>query len=164
MQLFISKYLLLMNKYTNADKKGQAILVDQLEKIFNGYTVDINQHYIDKATVDLDMNVTSSDGNTYEYSIETKDRQYNHTSFGGEWLIEEHKVLELKNKKGKALYANTYADNWLCIWDLNKLDFNTLRSEYRWLPKSTVEVQKGKSWKKVYYLPISKAVYSSSFI
>lgn len=153
-----------MNQYAKADKKGQTILVDQLEKIFDGYTVNIDQHYIDKSTVDIDMYVTSSDGNTYEYSIETKDRQYDHTSFGGEWLIEEHKINELKNKKGKPLYANTFKDNWLCLWDLNKLDLNELRSEYRWLPKSTVEVQKGKSWKKVYYLPIDKAVYSSSFI
>lgn len=153
-----------MNKYINADKKGQAILVEQLEKIFYGYTVNIDQHYIDKATVDLDMVVTSTDGNTYEYNIETKDRQYSHTSFGGEWLIEEHKVNELKNKNGKALYANTYADNWLCIWDLSKLDLNTLRSEIKWLPKSTVDLHRGKTWKRVYYLPIGKAVYSSSFI
>lgn len=153
-----------MNKYTNADKKGQTILIEQLNKIFDGYNVDITQHYIDKATVDIDMNVTSTDGNTYEYNIETKDRQYSHTSFGGEWLIEEHKINELKNKKGKALYANTYADDWLCIWDLNKLDLNELRTELKWLPKSTVDIHRGKTWKRVYYLPIEKAVYSSPFL
>ena len=153
-----------MNKFTDADKKGQTILIDQLEKIFDGYSVDITQHYVDKSTVDIDMIVTSTDGNKYEYNIETKDRQYSHTSFNGEWLIEEHKVKELLQKKGKPMYANTFNDKWLCVWNLEEIDFDTLRTEYKWLPKCTVDIHKGKTWKKVYYLPVDMAVYSSAFI
>lgn len=152
-----------MNKFTNADKNGQTILLNQLEKIFDGYTVNVTQHYQDNATVDVDMYVTNNTtNNTYLYNIETKDREYTHTYFK-EWLIEEHKVKELLAKNGKPIYANTFKDKWLIMWDLSKIDFSKVRSEYKWLPDTTV-IKKGNKKKLVYYLPVDMAVYSSPFL
>lgn len=155
----------MLDEYQLSDKKGQKKVLNQLEKIFSGYTYDITQHYVDANTVDIDMSITGkTENNVYKYYLEAKDRNYIHTSFGGEWMIEKDKLNELLSRNGKSYYVNTFMDDWLCIWDLRNLDFQTLKSGWKNLPKTTLHPEQGKILKFVYYLPIEKAVYSSSFI
>lgn len=153
-----------MDKYQIYDEKGQAKVVDQLCKIFSGQTVNFEQHYIDKSTVDIGMTATTSNGKAYVYCLEAKDRTYAHTAFGGEWMIEEHKLNELLTREGKPFYVNTFSDDWIVFWDLSKIDIKSIRKEWKNLPKSTVDPSLGKSIRPVYYLPIDKATYSSRFV
>lgn len=153
-----------MDDFQLTDKQGQQKVVDQLTKIFKGNSLNFQQHYIDKSTVDIDMYVTTPLGNTYVYNLEAKDRTYSHTAFGGEWMIEEHKLKELLDKDGKPFYVNTFSDNWIVFWDLSKIDINSIRKEWKNLPKCTVDPSRGYSVRPVYYLPINQASYSSTFI
>jgi hypothetical protein len=153
-----------MDDFQLTDQKGQQKVVDQLTKIFKGNSLQFIQHYIDKSTVDIDMYVTTPLGNTYTYNLEAKDRTYSHTAFGGEWMIEQHKLKELLDKDGKPFYVNTFSDNWIIFWDLSKIDINSIRMEWKNLPNCTVDPSRGSSVRPVYYLPISQASYSSQFI
>lgn len=150
-----------MDNFSKKDKQGQVKVVNQLDKLFSGHTHTFSLHYIDKARIDIEMDLTASTtNNIYHYNIECKDREYNHQAFD-KWMIEEHKINELINKKG--YYANTYTDDWLMVWDISKLDISTLPSEIKELNKTTV-VNTGKNKRKVYYLPTELAVYSSKFV
>lgn len=153
-----------MDKFQIADQYGQSKVINQLEKIFANHTLQFNQHYVDKSTVDIDMYVTTPLGNTYEYNLEAKDRTYTHTAFGGEWMIEEHKLKELLAKGDKSFYVNTFSDDWIVFWDLSKIDINSIRKEWKKLPKCTVDPTQGYSTRPVYYLPLDMAAYSSKFI
>lgn len=152
-----------MDKYDIADKNGQDKVVSQLTKIFEGKVLKFTQHYLDKNTVDINMTVTCSSGNTYVYNLEAKDRTYAHDYFGS-WMIEESKWDELTKREGKAYYVNTFPDGWITFWDLSKINKDEIKHEMRKLPKNTLEPQKGWVEKSVYYLPMSLACYSSSFI
>lgn len=155
----------MLNEYQKADEKGQSKVLNQLEKIFSGYSYDITQHYVDNNTVDIDMSITGkTENNVYKYYLEAKDRNYTHTSFGGEWFLEENKLNELLAREGKSFYVNTFSDDWLIIWDLRNLDYKSLKSGWKKLPKTTLHPEQGKIWKFVYYLPTEKAVYSSAYI
>ena len=153
-----------MDKFQIADQYGQSKVIDQLNKIFVNHTLQFDQHYVDKSTVDIDMYVTTPLGNTYTYNLEAKDRTYSHTAFSGEWMIEAHKYNELIAKGDKSFYVNTFGDNWIVFWDLSKIDINQLRYEYKLLPKSTLCPERGKVEKLVYYLPLDKAAYCNQFI
>ena len=152
-----------MDKFQKVDKYGQGKVISQLVKIFNGKSLDFSQHYIDKSTVDIEMKVTTTN-NVYNYVIEAKDRYYHHDAFNGEWMIEKAKYDELMKKEGKAYYANTFNDDYLVVWDLNKLDITELKKEVKELPYITLSPEFGKKQKEVYYLPIDKACYCSKFI
>ena len=78
-------------------------------------------------------------------------------------MIEEHKYNELMNREGKVFYVNTFGDDYIAFWDLKKINKSELRTEYKLLPRTTVE-DRGKVEKLVYYLPIDKAVYAKPFI
>lgn len=153
-----------MDKFQITDKNGQQKVVNQLTKIFTNHKIDVNQHYIDRSTVDIDMVVTTPLGNTYTYYIEAKDRTYSHNAFNGEWVLEEHKYNELMKREGKVYYANTFSDDYIAFWDVKNIDISKLRKEQKLLPRTTLEPQKGKIEKTVYYLPIDKAVYAKPFI
>lgn len=152
-----------MDKFQIFDKNGQQKVVNQLQRIFTNHKLDVNQHFVDKSTVDIDMVVTTPLGHKYKYWMEAKDRTYSHTAFGGEWMIEEHKYNELLNREGKVFYVNTFGDDYIAFWDLKKINKSELRTEYKLLPRTTVE-DRGKVEKLVYYLPIDKAVYAKPFI
>lgn len=152
-----------MDIYDITDKKGQDKVVNQLTKIFEGKKLKFTQHYLDKNTVDINMTVTCDSGNIYTYNLEAKDRKYAHDYFSS-WVIEENKWDELCKRNGKAFYVNTFPDGWITFWDLSKINREELKHETRLLPKNTLEPAKGRVAKSVYYLPMSLACYSSSFL
>lgn len=152
-----------MDIYIETDKNGQDKVVNQLSKIFDGKELKFTQHYQDKQTVDINMTVKCPNGNVYVYNLEAKDRTYPHYHFSS-WVIEEAKWDELSKRDGKAYYVNTFPDGWITFWDLSKINKEELKHEMRKLPANTLKPQKGWVEKSVYYLPMSLACYSSSFI
>ena len=56
-----------MDKFQIFDKNGQQKVVNQLQRIFTNHKLDVNQHYVDKSTVDIDMVVTTPLGHKYKY-------------------------------------------------------------------------------------------------
>ena len=152
-----------MDKYDIADKNGQQKVITQLTKIFEGKELKFTQHYEDKNTVDINMTVKCPNGNVYTYNLEAKDRTYPHCYFSS-WVIEDAKWDELAKRDGKTYYVNTFPDGWITFWDLSKINKKELKHEIKMLPKNTLEPQKGWVAKSVYYLPMSMACYSSSFL
>ena len=149
-----------MNIYSQMDSYGQVKVIDQLDKIFYAHTVTYTQHITDYCTVDINMNITKGDTQLI-YNLEAKDRTYTHNRFN-EWYLQVDKYEELI-KRGNAYYVNTFKDNWLVVWNLSQMDMSQVRMGKEYLWHSTVE-KDYKMWKPVYYLPLSKAVYSSAFI
>ena len=152
-----------MDKYTQKDQQGQSKVVNELHKIFSACTLTIDQHYLDKSTVDIYVTATTQTGKESYYAIEAKDRDYNHNTFN-DYILEIPKYNELiKKVKYKPLYVNTFKDNWMTIWNLNDIDVNTVKKEYRYLPKVTVE-DKGKEWRWVYFVAPETSIYNKKFI
>lgn len=153
-----------MNKFQIKDKKGQNKAIEQLVKILSGATLNIEQHYIDKATVDIMITATTKNCERY-YAIEAKDREYNSSKYN-DWFLELHKKNELLKKYGYGytpLYLNTFPDNKIIIWDLSKIDWDKIKIEKKYLPVTTVE-NRGNVLKDVYLLPQDIAVYNKDFI
>lgn len=151
-----------MDKFSAADMQGQAKVVQQLPKIFSGQTLTIEQHYLDKDTVDIYVTATTKSQNSYLYVFEAKDRDYYHNSFDDIILeIPKYESLMKRMGKYKSMYVHTFKDDWITIWDISKL--SNLKKKYMYLPKTTVE-DRGKEWRWVYMLPIKQSVYDSSFI
>lgn len=149
-----------MTKYQIADEKGQNKVIEQLDKIFSGHTHTYTQHVYDYGRIDIEM---SFNDKNLTYFFEAKDRGYNHNAFGGEWLIEEHKLKELTNKEN-SFYINTFKDNWLCVWNLSNINIDEIKSEIRYLEKKHLEPEKGKEYRKVYFLNVKDCCYSQPFI
>jgi hypothetical protein len=161
----IKKYRIMNFKYdlfTKKDQEGQEKLVNQLQLILSACTdLTIEQHYIDKCTVDVFVTATTKSSAAC-YAFEAKDRTYSHNRFD-EIILEIPKYESLMERcvTHKPMYVHTFSDDWLIIWDLSKL--KNLKKECRYLPKTTVE-DRGKEWRWVYLLPIDQCVYSNSFI
>lgn len=157
-----------MDKFTKADQVGQEKLVNQLNKIFSNCTLTIDQHYIDKETVDVYTTATTVSNVSYLYVFEAKDRTYKHnakfiTDEGVILEIPKYKELMARKDEYKPMYVHTFSDDWISIWDVSKLDMTKIKCVLKYLPKTTVE-DRGKEWRYVYLIPRSECVYDNSFI
>lgn len=152
-----------MNKFQQIDKIGQAKVIEQLPKLFSGQTLNIEQHYIDKSTIDILVTATTKNNVEHYYAIEAKDRWYKHTDFN-EWYLEFDKKDELMKKQNYTpIYFNTFVDNYMIIWDLSKLNWSEIKTDKRYLKKCTVE-NRGKVLKDIYLLPTEKSIIQREFI
>ena len=153
-----------MDKFQTYDKAGQIKVVEQLQKIFSAHTLNIEQHFEDKCSIDIYVTATTKTGKERYYAIEAKDRDYTHSSYDV-WFLEQHKYTTLMSEAGKysPLYINTFKDNWMVVWDLSKIDWSNVETSTRTLSKTTV-IDKGKQQKMVYMLPVNQAVYNDRFI
>lgn len=153
-----------MDRFAAADKKGQAKLVDQLNKIFSGQTITIDQHYIDKETVDIYMTATTKSNISYFYVFETKDRKFDHNKYG-DCMLDVKKYEELIKRKGKykPMYVHTFQDDWLSIWDISKIDISKYEPKTISRKRYTV-VNSDKIDRKSYLIPRSECVYDKSFV
>lgn len=149
-----------MDIYDKADYDGQLKAVEQLKKIFSGATLTIEQHFDDKANIDL--YVTATTENTIStYAIECKDRQYTHT-YSNEWFIEYSKykrLMESKDDGYKPIYLNTFKDDYIAIWNVN---VSKPVWEEKELRKTTVE-DTGVKKKLVGKLQLKDSVYQGKF-
>lgn len=153
-----------MDKFTEKDMQGQEKVVDQLHKIFKNQTLTVEQHYLDKSTVDICVTATTQSDISYEYIFEAKDRDYDHTRFNTIILeIPKYESLMKRSDEGKPMYVHTFSDDWITIWDVSKLKDLEKKKKTMYLPKTTVE-DRGKEWRDVYLISQEDAVYNKSFI
>lgn len=147
-----------MDIFSETDKKGQNKVVNILKDIFSSCTLNIEQHYEDKAYVDILMTATTVSGITQKYAIECKDRWYKSTSFN-EWMLEEHKYNHLMNfkKQGyKPIYFNTFSDDKYMLWDVSKDEWEKRVFN---CPNTTV-IDSGRNDKIRFLLPSTACTYS----
>lgn len=116
--------------YYNADKRGQAKVIPVLQQIFSGCTLTIEPHYEDGSPIDIYMTAVTLSNKVITYAMECKDREYKHNT---KFFLEEGYILEKKKEqrlkdasaKGyKPIYINTFADDVIIVWNLNKIDFS----------------------------------------
>lgn len=151
-----------MDIYDEADYYGQVKAVSQLEKIFSGATLTIEQHFDDKANIDLYVTATTKSNISSTYAIECKDRHYTHT-YSNEWFIEYPKykrLIETKVDGYKPLYLNTFKDDYIAIWNV---DTTKPVWEEKELRKTTVE-DTGIKKKLVGKLQLKDSVYQKEFL
>ena len=149
-----------MDKYAKTDAIGQGKVMPKLKELFSGFTTTFEQHYEDKGTVDIFF-TASTQNESVRYAVECKDRYYKHTDFD-EWMIEKkkYKTLQLAKDEGyRPIYVNTYTDNWIDIWNLDKCSI-TVVDEWE-LPKKTLD-NAGNIKKSIYLLKSSDTAYSST--
>lgn len=153
-----------MNRCKEADRVGQQKVINELIKLFSGATLNIQQHWVDGATIDIAITATTKN-NEYYYIIEGKDRNYNHDSFNGEWFLEKDKYESMMEyrRNNKVLYINTFKDNYMVVWDITKINLDNIKKGTKNLPKCTMYPSEKKE-KTVYYLPLTDAIYCQPFI
>lgn len=117
-----------MNLFHQADKKGQKKVVDTIKVLFSGCTLTIDEHIEDSGYIDIYITATTATKNSITYAIEAKDRNMPHTKYAEDGYILEDwkkKKLEEASKQGyRPLYINTFSDNKMIVWNLNKIDFS----------------------------------------
>lgn len=152
-----------MDIFSKADKQGQAKVVDQLYKIFSGQTLTVDQHYIDKSTVDIYVTATTKTNKSYLYVFEVKDRNFEHTKYS-DCFLDVDKLNELRKREGyRQMYVHTFTDDWISIWDIGKIDFSMYEPKAITRGKYTV-IPSEKVVRNSYLIPDTECVYSNSFI
>lgn len=147
-----------MDIFSETDRIGQDKVVEILKDTFSACTLNIEQHYEDKAYVDIIMTATTANNVSHTYAIECKDRWYKSTAFN-DWMLEEHKynhLMEYKKKGYKPIYFNTFSDGKYMLWDVSKGDWEKKIFN---CPNTTVE-DNGRQDKVRLLLPSSACTYS----
>ena len=117
-----------MNKFDEADYFGQKKILPTLKQMFSGCTLQIDQHFDDKNSVDIYITATTKNNKEVWYAIECKDRKMTHNKYKDEgYIIEDWKVKELLNASSKGyrpIYLNSFSDDYIVVWNLNNIDFS----------------------------------------
>ena len=148
------------SRFNKADREGQDKVIPTLRKIFSGATdLIIEQHIEDNGKIDILMTATTSNNNEHWYAIECKDRWVESKDFPT-LMIEIKKynaLMDAKTRGYKPLYANTFEDNVLMIWDVgDKTAFAP--DETKYCKRTTVE-DNGRVNKKCRFLWRDKAIW-----
>lgn len=112
-----------------ADYKGQQKAIPALQHLFEPYftTLTIDPHFDDYSSIDLYMYGTLPNNTQIKYAIECKDRNMEHTAYAEEgYIIEDfkkEKLLKAAEEGYRPIYLNTFTDDYMVVWDLNKVDF-----------------------------------------
>ena len=151
--------------YEKADAEGQSKVLPVLKELFSKTELTFEQHVTDKNEIDIKFTATTISSQSY-YSVECKHRNYSHKVFKkGGYLLEDKKKDSLLGayKKGyKPIYANTFDDGVIIMWDLSKINFDSLKELDKPLPIKTVE-NKGKKKKDNKLLEYNDAVYKGKY-
>lgn len=113
-----------------ADYRGQQKVIPTLEKIFEPYftTISIDPHFDDYSSIDIYMYGTKQDNTSIKYAIECKDRNMEHTAYAEEgYILEDHKknkLMEARDMGYRPIYINTFTDDYMVVWNLDKIDFS----------------------------------------
>ena len=117
-----------MNLFHKADKAGQKKVKDTIKVLFSGCTLTRDEHIEDSGYIDIYITATTATNTSITYAIEAKDRDMPHTKYAEEGYILEDwkkKKLEEASKQGyRPLYINTFTDNKMIVWNLNKIDYS----------------------------------------
>lgn len=117
-----------MDKFAEADNYGQCKVIPTIKGIFSACTLTIDQHFDDKNSIDIYITATTKNQKEIYYAIECKDRKMSHTKYAEDgYIIEDHKVKELlkASEKGyRPIYLNSFSDDYIVVWNLDKIDFS----------------------------------------
>lgn len=117
-----------MDKFAEADNFGQTKILPTLKQMFSACTLTIDQHFDDKNSIDIYITATTKNNKEVWYAIECKDRKMSHTKYENEgYIIEDWKVKELLNASSKGykpIYLNSFSDDYIVVWNLDKIDFS----------------------------------------
>lgn len=129
-----------MNKFFEADVKGQNKVLPVLRNMFSGFNTKVEPHFDDYTAIDIYMSASTS-STLYKYAIECKDRDMSHDKYDS-YILEDskrEKLLEAFKEGYKPIYINTFTDDYMVVWDLSKIDFNDCAELKALLPATTVE-------------------------
>ena len=120
-------------KYTGGfecDKAAKNILKDLIENVwFSSCTIvfDEENEMNEYATMDMLFTAYTTTGHHYAYAIELKERKgYNHSDFT-EWMIETHKLNDMKRYRQfgyKCFYFNLFKDGIYYLWNYDTIAEN----------------------------------------
>lgn len=146
-----------INLFNEYDKYGRSKVIRWINETYpERYKLDPKQGEYDRTDIDATGYTKSSE---VWYKIECKDRWYPHTDFGGEWVIEDKKIKELRDGFRKGVYINTFSDDYIVVWDISSMSDEEIKNlpvkESNW-KRTTVE-DNGRVKKVKKLLPLSKA-------
>lgn len=135
------------------EKKDRLIVYFLFKKLFKNLIID-EQEISDKT--DLKITGFTTEKNR-AYNIEIKERKMSSTQYS-DCFLEVNKFNALMATIGthSALYIAIYND-LICVWNLDNIDFSTIKKEYRFMNEKTLTFDENKVRKEVYYLPLSLA-------
>lgn len=106
--------------------------------------------------VDIYFTATTICNKEIPYVAEIKERKYylsNPNKKVTNWMLELYKLDELKKRKDHTpLYINFFLNNYMLVWNINKIDFTKLEVREMDLAKNTLE-DNGTRNKQYYDLP-----------
>lgn len=119
-----------MNEFSKADKYGRDKVKDRLLSLFSDYLSNVDLYYCEDDTSRSDIFVSgwSNNDKLITYCIECKDRKFEHKKYEEEgYIIEQPKkeYLITQSQYGMIpLYVNSFSDNYMVIWNLNKINWD----------------------------------------
>lgn len=159
-----------MDIFDSTDMHGQSRILPTIKALFSGCTLNIERHFDDKNPIDIYVTATTKSGKEVYYAIECKDRKMTHTKYKDDgYIIEDKKIKELMkaaNKGYRPLYLNSFNDDYIIIWNLNKLDFTECgeTGEIEFFKTEVTRGQTGKEKKNKTTLKNSQAVYIAKMV
>lgn len=146
-----------MTKYDKQELKDREIITKYIckDKL---HITNPDYIYATETSNPVDIYFTASTINNKEvpYVGEIKEREYYLSEPKNKvttWMLETYKLDELMARKNHIpLYINFFLNNYMLIWNLNKIDFSKLELKKRELKKTTLE-DTGKKIKIYYDLP-----------
>lgn len=135
-----------------ADEKGQEKVLHAIKEIFKGYFINItiDTHFDDYGAIDIYMTGTTKNNNAITYAMECKDRKVAHTYYP-DYILEKdkkRKLLDASKKGYKPIYINTFTDDYMIVWDLNRIDFKDCSNVEKTFHKYTVVHQHGDTYQE----------------
>jgi len=134
------------------EEKDRGIVRNLFNDLFKNVTIE----YL-PISGRTDLKITGcTTNNTGIYNIEIKERWFESFLYPTCFLeVEKYKEL-VKDSNYTPLYICIYND-WIMVWNLNKIDMNLIQKEIKLMNKKTYSNNKEKVEKEVYNLPLSLA-------
>ena len=126
-----------MTEFQKADNYGRDKVITTLVTVLTPYLDNIEVTYTgikDKEDIFIIGN-NKKTNNIIKYCIECKDRKFEHTKYDNDemkdeergYIIEQHKkeYLITQSQYGMIpLYVNSFSDDYVVVWNLNKVDWD----------------------------------------
>lgn len=146
-----------MTEFQKADNYGRDKVITTLVTVLTPYLDNIEVTYTgikDKEDIFIIGN-NKKTNNIIKYCIECKDRKFEHTKYDNDemkdeergYIIEQHKkeYLITQSQYGMIpLYVNSFSDDYVVVWNLNKVDWSNCSTtgEKTFKEKTVVDSEK----------------------
>lgn len=153
-----------INLFAQADKAGRDKVINHINNKYpNRYKMDPR---FESDRTDIDVTGYTKNNEVW-YTWECKDRNYPHTAFTGQWVIEDDKIVALREKKErKGYYVNTFTDGYIAIWDISSMTDEEIErlpvKDSTWKKTTVIDTGKEKKVKKLLPLSMAKIIEKMS--